>query len=79
MQRFFHPTVIKIGHQRHIRMGPLPFYVKALDSSGYVTLRRETAQAAVKRARELIEQKYREVEITDPDGRTYLPHEFDQL
>jgi hypothetical protein len=49
----------------------MPFLVSATDISGRVTLRRETADAALKKAAELAEDGYRDIAITGPDGQPY--------
>jgi hypothetical protein len=49
----------------------LPFFVKGTDTSGTVSLRRDNATAAVKKAKELLDDGSWDVEITGPDG---LPH-----
>jgi hypothetical protein len=49
----------------------LPFFVKGTDTSGTVSLRRDNAAGAVKKARELLDDGSWDVEITGPDG---LPH-----
>ena len=55
------------------------FFITALDTSGTVTLRRESAVAAMKKATELISDGCWNVEIVAPDGATYNAGEFDQL
>jgi hypothetical protein len=55
------------------------FLINALDTSGAVTLRRESALAAMKKADELISDGCWDVEIVTPDGATYHPDEFAQL
>lgn len=49
----------------------MPFFVKGTDTSGTVSLRRDNAAGAVKKARELLDDGSWDVEITGPDG---LPH-----
>lgn len=49
----------------------LPFFVRGTDTSGTVSLRRDNAAGAVKKAKELLEDGSWDVEITGPDG---LPH-----
>jgi hypothetical protein len=61
------------------REPPRVFLITALDTSGNVTLRRESALAAMKKATELISDGCWNVEVTTPDGATYNPGEFDQL
>ena len=55
------------------------FLITALDTSGTVTLRRESVLAAMKKADELITDGCWDVEIVTPDGATYNSGEFDQL
>ncbi len=55
------------------------FLINALDTSGTVTLRRESASAAMKKAAELIADGCWDVEIVTPDGATYNSSEFDRL
>jgi hypothetical protein len=57
----------------------MPFLISASDSCGHVTLRRETVEAALKKAAELAEGGYREIAITGPDGRLYPSQAFDAL
>ncbi|MGM4920604.1 hypothetical protein [Tardiphaga sp. 813_E8_N1_3] len=49
----------------------MPFFVRGTDTSGTVSLRRDNAAGAVKKARELLDDGSWDVEITGPDG---LPH-----
>jgi hypothetical protein len=55
------------------------FLITALDTSGTVTLRRESVLAAVKKADELISDGCWDVEIVTPDGASYNSGEFSQL
>jgi hypothetical protein len=55
------------------------FLITARDISGRITLRRETDAAAMKKAAELAEDGFLEIEITGPDGRQYPPPAFNQL
>jgi hypothetical protein len=55
------------------------FLITATDLSGTITLRRETATAALKKAAELAEGGYREVAIIAPDGRLYPSETFERL
>jgi hypothetical protein len=55
------------------------FFIQGTDSSGSITLRRETAAAALKKAAELAEDGCRDITITAPDGHQYQPQAFDQL
>ena len=52
------------------------FVISALDTSGSVTLKRLSFPAALKKARELIEEHCWDVQITDPDGRVYTSADF---
>lgn len=49
----------------------MPFFVKGTDTSGTVSLRRDNAAGAVKKAKELLDDGSWDIEITGPDG---LPH-----
>jgi hypothetical protein len=57
----------------------MKFYIIALDTSGTVTLHRDSVPAAIKKASELISDGCLNVEIIMPDGATYEPGEFGQL
>lgn len=57
----------------------MKFYITALDTSGTVTLHRDTVPAAIKKASELISDGCLNVEIVMPDGATYHRGEFEQL
>jgi hypothetical protein len=57
----------------------MKFYITALDTSGTVTLSRESVPAAIKKADELISDGCLNVEIVMPDGAAYRPAEFAQL
>lgn len=46
---------------------------------GRVNLSRAEAAAAVKKAKELLQEGYLDVRISTPRGRILLPDEFDQL
>lgn len=61
------------------REPPMKFLITALDTSGSVTLQRESVPAAVKKAAELISDGCWDVEIIAPDGAAYQPGEFEQL
>jgi hypothetical protein len=51
------------------------FEISGLDTSGSVKLKRASFPAALKKARELIEDGCFDVHIIDPDGRTYSSFE----
>jgi hypothetical protein len=57
----------------------LPYFVKGTDTSGTVTLRRDTAAAALKKATELTNDGCWDVQIGTPDGRVYESSEFGEL
>jgi hypothetical protein len=59
----------------------MSFLISATDTCGRVTLRRETADAAVKKAAELAADGYRDAAITRPDGHiyAYAPWASDEL
>jgi hypothetical protein len=54
----------------------LPYQVKGTDTSGTVTLRRDSAEAALKKANELIQDGSWDVEILAPDGHVYEASAF---
>ncbi|MCD9294870.1 hypothetical protein LUI11_06245 [Bradyrhizobium diazoefficiens] len=53
--------------------------MSARDQSGYVSLGRTTTAAALKKARELLQEGYLDVRICTPQGRILLSDEFDQF
>jgi hypothetical protein len=55
------------------------YIITDTDSAGAVSLKRDSAGAAIKKAIELMGDGCRDVCITDPDGRVYSHAEFDQL
>jgi hypothetical protein len=55
------------------------FLITALDTSGSVKLKRESAPAAAKKAAELISDGCWDVEIIGPDGASYHQDQFQQL
>ena len=57
----------------------MQFLITGTDTSGRITLRRDSNAAALKKAAELAEDGCRDIEITAPDGRRYLPQAFSQL
>jgi hypothetical protein len=57
----------------------MTFTIKATDTSGIVSLHRDTAMAARKKAKELMDEGCWNVEITDPQGRSHALHEFDAI
>ncbi len=59
--------------------GNLPYQVRATDTSGTITLRRDTPAAALKKAGELIGDGSWDVQIVTPDGQVYETDGFDAL
>jgi hypothetical protein len=57
----------------------LPYFVKAFDLSGSIRLRRDTAEGAYKKAAELIEARYRDVQIETPEGYLYFSEDFEDF
>jgi hypothetical protein len=57
----------------------MSYIITGTDSAGALSLKRESAAAAVKKAVELIGEGTMDVHITDPDGRVYRDAEFAQL
>jgi hypothetical protein len=55
------------------------YIITGTDSAGALSLKRDSAAAAIKKAVELIGDGCRDVCITDPDGRIYNHADFDQL
>ena len=53
--------------------------IHGTDTSGSVSLRRDTPSAALKKASELIADGCWDVQITTPDGQVYAETEFDRL
>ena len=51
------------------------FEITGFDTAGVVNLKRESLTAALKKARELIEDGCRDVQIVDPHGRVYTSFE----
>ncbi|MBN8981756.1 MAG: hypothetical protein J0I29_10860 [Rhizobiales bacterium] len=54
------------------------FVINAIDTSGSVTLKRLSFAAALKKARELLEDQCWDVQIIDPDGRIYTSADFER-
>jgi hypothetical protein len=55
------------------------FLITGTDTAGSITVRRDTAVAAFKKAAELDLDGCWDITITGPDGRRYTTGEFDQL
>jgi hypothetical protein len=61
------------------REDTLPFFVKGTDTSGTVSLRRDNAAGAVKKAKELLDDGSWDIEITSPEGLVYPLAEFEAI
>jgi hypothetical protein len=57
----------------------LQYLVGGNNGAGRINLSRDTAAAALKKARELLQEGYMDVRICTPRGQILLPDEFDQL
>jgi hypothetical protein len=57
----------------------MSYIITCTDSAGALSLKRDSAAAAIKKALELRGDGCRDVSITAPDGRTYDHLKFDQL
>jgi hypothetical protein len=57
----------------------MSYIITGTDSAGALSLKRDSAAAAIKKAVELMGDGCRDVCITDADGRIYGHAEFDQL
>jgi hypothetical protein len=57
----------------------MSYIITGADSAGALSLKRDSAAAAIKKAVELMRDGCRDVCITDPNGRIYSPAEFDQF
>jgi hypothetical protein len=57
----------------------MSYIITGTDSAGALSLKRDSAAAAVKKAIELVGDGCRDVRITDPDGRIHSHADFDQL
>jgi hypothetical protein len=57
----------------------LQYLISGTNLCGRVNLGRNTAEAALKKAREFLQDGYLDVRISTPRGRLLSPEEFDQL
>jgi hypothetical protein len=57
----------------------MSYIITGTNSAGVLSLKRDSAVAAVKKAAELMGDGARDVHITAPDGRVYSDVEFAQL
>ena len=55
------------------------YLVRGTNLVGTITLRRVSSVGAIKKARELISDGYREVQITAPDGHRFEREDFNKL
>jgi hypothetical protein len=61
------------------RTTELRYLISGNNQFGRVNLRSAAAEAAVKKAKELLQEGYLDVRISTPRGRVLLSDEFDQL
>ena len=61
------------------RTTELHYLISGNNQFGWVNLSRAAAGAAVKKAKELLQEGYLNVRISTPRGRVLLSDEFDQL
>jgi hypothetical protein len=57
----------------------MSYVITGTDSAGALSLKRDSAAAAIKKALELMADGCRDVQVTGPDGRIYSGAEFDEL
>ncbi|MDA9410615.1 hypothetical protein [Bradyrhizobium sp. CCBAU 45384] len=57
----------------------MQYLVGGQNGAGRVNLSRDTVAAALKKARELLQEGYMDVRICTPRGQILLPDEFDKL
>jgi hypothetical protein len=57
----------------------ISYMITGTDSAGALSLKRDSAAAAIKKAVELMGDGCRDVCVTCPDGRFYSHPDFDQL
>jgi hypothetical protein len=57
----------------------LQYLISGTNLCGRVSLGRSTAEAALKKATEFLQEGYLDVRISTPRGRLLSPEEFDQL
>ena len=57
----------------------LQYLISGRNLSGWVSLGRGTPEAALKKAREFLQEGYLDVKISTPRGQVLSPEEFDQL
>jgi hypothetical protein len=57
----------------------MSYIITGTDSAGALSLKRDSAPAAIKKALELVREGCRDVSVAAPDGRIYDHPDFDQL
>lgn len=57
----------------------MQYLISGNNGFGRVNLGRDTAAAALKKAKELLQEGYMDVRISTPRGQVLLSDEFDQL
>lgn len=57
----------------------MTFHINAMDTSGALSLHRDSMAAAVKKANELLAEGCWDVEIVAPDGRSFTSTSLPQL
>jgi hypothetical protein len=57
----------------------MPYIISGTNLVGALSLKRDSAAAAIKKARELAADGFRDVEITDPEGQVRDHAEFAKL
>jgi hypothetical protein len=71
---------VSAGQTSHASSGNfMDYIITATDSAGVLSLKRDSAAAAIKKAIELLGDGCRDVCITDPEGRIHGHADFDQL
>ena len=73
----YHKSAVVTDRSRFLRF--MDYIITGRNATGAISLRRESAVAAIKKAVELMGDGHLEVQITDPDGRVYSHKEFSQL
>ena len=75
----FLPLSVLAWHSCMDRTNELHYLISGNNQFGRVNLSRVAAEAAVKKAKELLQEGYFDVRISTPRGRILLSDEFDQL
>ncbi|WP_249791313.1 hypothetical protein [Bradyrhizobium sp. SRL28] len=77
--QFLPLSVVAVAFSCMNRATELPYLISGNNQFGRVNLSRVAAGAAVKKAKELLQEGYLDVRISTPRGRILLSDEFDQL